>query len=158
MPCRTLLPVLAIVAALTISGCNTPRVSGKVAGAAAAPLVNTQWRLTQLGGQLVANSEGASAVTLRLEPQNPRITGFGGCNRMFGGYLLNGEQLKFDQVGATKMACLDAGRMKLEDGYFQMLARVTGWKIDGATLSLLDADGTALARFAATLADTPSGQ
>ena len=147
---RTSLPALALMAALTISGCDTPRLSERVEGAAAAPLVGTQWRLTQLDGQLVANPEGQGAMALRLEPQNPRITGFGGCNRMFGGYLLSGEQLKFDQVGATKMACMDSGRMKLEDGYFQMLARVAGWKIEGATLTLLDAGGTPLASFSAS--------
>jgi heat shock protein HslJ len=147
---QTTLHVLALVAALTIGGCDTPRVSEKVAGAAAAPLVDTQWRLTQLGGQLVTNPEGPGAVSLRLEPQNPRIVGFGGCNRMFGGYLLSGEQLKFDQVGATKMACVDAGRMQLEDGYFQMLARVAGWKIEDTTLTLLDAGGTPLASFSAS--------
>lgn len=149
MSCRTSIHVLTLVAALTISGCHTPRVSEKVAGAAAVPLVDTQWRLTQLGGQVVANSAGASAVTLRLEAQNPRITGFGGCNRMFGGYLLNGGQLRFEQVGATKMACVEAGRMKLEDDYFQMLTQVSGWKIADSTLTLLDADGAPLATFSA---------
>ncbi len=134
--------------ALTIAGCAAPPASGKVDTAAAAPLVNTTWRLTHLGGQVLDNPAGASSVRLQLEQQNPRVTGFGGCNRMFGGYLLKAEQLKFDQIGATKMACLDESRMKLEQDFFQMLSQVSGWKINGSTLELLDTGGTTLAAFA----------
>lgn len=140
---------LAVATALTIAACAAPPSSEAVKGAAAAPLVNTAWRLTHLGSQVLANPAGESAVGLKLEQQNPRVTGFGGCNRMFGGYVLKGEQLRFDQVGATKMACLDGSRMQLEQDYFEMLSRVSGWKIDGSSLQLLDAGGASLATFEA---------
>lgn len=146
---RSPLHALVAVVSLTIAGCAAPPASETVKGASAAPLVNTPWRLTHLGGLVLANPAGDKAVGLKLEPQNPRVTGFGGCNRMFGGYLLNGDQLKFDQVGATKMACLDESRMKLEQDYFEMLSRVSGWKINGSSLQLLDAGGESLATFAA---------
>jgi heat shock protein HslJ len=68
---------------------------------------------------------------------------------MFGGYLLNGDQLKFDQIGATKMACLDESRMKLEQDYFQALSQVAGWKITDSSLELLDAGGATLTTFVA---------
>ncbi len=121
----------------------------RVEGAAGAPLVNTQWRLTQLGGQVVSDSAGANAVGLQLQAQNLRVTGFGGCNRMFGGYSLDGDQLKFGQVGATKMACLDQSRMRLEQSYFDMLSRVARWKITGSNLTLLDTEGAILGTFVA---------
>jgi len=137
-------------ACLTIAACATP-MPERVEGAAGAPLVNTQWRLTQLGDQVVSHaagdSGGANAVGLQLQAQNLRVTGFGGCNRMFGGYSLDGDQLKFGQVGATKMACLDESRMRLEQGYFDMLSRVARWKITGSTLTLLDNEGTILGTF-----------
>ena len=142
----------ALSAALTIAilaGCAAPPRSERVDGAAAAPLVDTQWRLTQLGDQVMIGSSGPDAVGLRLQAQNLRLTGFAGCNRLFGGYSLNGEQLRFDQVGATKMACVDAARMRLEQDYFQMLARVARWKIDGSQLTLLDSADQALGTFVA---------
>ena len=134
--------------ALTILGCTVPG-SEKVAAAAGVPLVNTNWQLTQLGDQVVNGLAGGNPPSFQLQAENPRITGFAGCNRLFGGYLLNGEELKFDQIGATKMACLDETRMRLEQQYFDMLSRVAGWKITDSTLELSDAGGTRLATFAA---------
>lgn len=136
---------------LTISGCTIPS-SEPVANAATVPLVNTPWRLTELGGQVISNPEGPAAINLTLEAQNPRATGFAGCNRMFGGYSLNGDQLKFDQMGSTKMACVDEGRMQLEMRYLEMLPSVARWKITDHTLALLDARGEPLATFAAAAA------
>ena len=146
------LPHSGILAAVaqTIAGCSAPpAIPERVADAAAAPLVNTHWRLTQLGERVIDNPPGAAAVGLQLQPQNPRVTGFAGCNRIFGGYLLNGEQLKFDEIGATKMACLDQSRMQLEQEYFQMLSLVASWKISGSSLQLQDAGGAMLATFSA---------
>lgn len=139
----------AVVLALTTAGCAAPPASERVRSAATAPLVSTPWRLTHLDGLELANPAGNNAVGFQLDTQNPRITGFGGCNRMFGGYLLNGEQLRFDQIGATKMACAEGSRMKLEQDYFDMLSRVSSWKINGSSLELLDANGAVLATFAA---------
>ena len=146
---------ISLAGALTIlcglAACANP-MPERVESAAGAPLVNTQWRLTQLGEQLVENPDAARAVGLKLEAQNLRLTGFGGCNRMFGGYSLDGDQLKFSEVGATKMACLDGARMRLEQDYFDMLSRVSRWKITGSSLALLDSAGTTLGSFVASTA------
>ena len=135
--------------ASSLAGCASPPASEHVRAAAAVPLVNTHWRLTNLGERVIDNPDGAAAVGLQLQPQNMRLTGFAGCNRMFGGYLLNADELKFDQIGATKMACLDESRMKLEQEYFTMLSAVARWKITGSTLELVDSGGTTVATFAA---------
>jgi len=141
---------LGVLLALTLGlgACAVPEPSEKVASAAAVPLADTQWSLATLGGRLLDTA--GPAITLQLQSQNPRVTGFAGCNRMFGGYLLDGDQLKFDQLGATKMACLEEARMKLEQDYLQMLTQVAGWKIDGSSLLLLDANGATLATFTAS--------
>jgi heat shock protein HslJ len=141
---------LTIIASFaTLAGCAAPPASEHVETASAVPLVSTNWRLTLLGDRVIDNADGPSAVGLQLQPENMRLTGFAGCNRMFGGYLLNADQLKFDQVGATKMACLDESRMKLEQEYFTMLSAVARWKITDRTLELADSTGTPLATFAA---------
>lgn len=147
------LPLFALLTALTIAGCAAAPRSEHVATASAVPLVNTNWRLTHLGDRVIENPAGGNAVALQLQPTNMRLTGFAGCNRMFGGYLLDADQLKFDQVGATKMACVDESRMKLEQEYFQMLSAVARWKITGSSLELLDAGGGTLATFAAATPD-----
>lgn len=144
-----LLCAIAINIGLTIvAGCQMAPHE-EVTTASSVPLVNTGWRLTQLGDEMVDNPSGERAISLQLQPQNPRVVGFAGCNRMFGGYLLNGEMLKFDQMGGTKMACVDDQRMRLEQRYFEVLSRVSQWKITGSTLELRDGDGTPQALFAA---------
>ena len=148
-----LLCAIAINIGLTIvAGCQmAPRDTQReqVATASSVPLVNTTWRLTQLGEETVDNPPGERAISLQLQQENARVVGFAGCNRMFGGYVLNGETLKFDQMGATKMACMDGKRMQQEQRYFDVLARVAQWKITGSTLELRDGEGTRLALFAA---------
>ena len=61
------------------------------------------------------NPAGTREVYFSLQSQNPNVVGFSGCNRMFGHYALAGEQLKFDQIGGTKMFC-DV-RMELEQRF-----------------------------------------
>lgn len=144
-----LLCAIAINLGLTIvAGCQMAPHE-EVTAASSVPLVNTSWRLTQLGDEMVDNPPGERAISLQLQPQNPRVVGFAGCNRMFGGYLLNGGMLKFDQMGGTKMACVDEKRMRLEQRYFEVLSRVSQWKITGSTLELRDGEGTPQALFAA---------
>src|SRR5688572_26049136 len=74
---------ILLAAALTIFGCGSAPVSESVAAASSVPLVDTRWRLTNLGDRVIDNPPGPGAVSLQLQPQNLRLTGFAGCNRMF---------------------------------------------------------------------------
>ena len=67
-----------------------------------------------------------------------------GCNRLIGGYELDGGRLAFPNAGTTMMACVDA---KDEYGFVDMLGSVRHWRKSGSQLSLLDARGTTLAQF-----------
>jgi putative lipoprotein len=148
MKIRPLL-LCTIAGVLTIgAGCAAP--SPELASASSVPLASTTWRLTQLGGVVVTNPEGASAVNLQLQAQNSRATGFAGCNRMFGGYALSNDTLRFEQMGSTKMACLESSRMQLEQRYLDMFSGVARWKIGGSQLELYDAQGQRLAMFEAS--------
>jgi heat shock protein HslJ len=129
------------------SGCSTMGQQ-KVAQAAPATLLNTHWRLTQVGEVVVPNPAGAREVYFALQSENPNVVGFSGCNRMFGHYALAGEQLKFDQMGGTRMFC-DA-RMELEQRFLAMFEFVTSWKIAGNSLQLLDSAGKTVAGFEAS--------
>jgi putative lipoprotein len=113
-----------------------------------ATLLDTHWRLTRLGEQLVENPVGANAVHIALQSQNTNVTGNSGCNRMFGRYALENDMLKFDGLGGTKMFC--EARMDLEQRFTNALLSVMRWKITGTTLELLDERGTAVATFEAS--------
>jgi heat shock protein HslJ len=142
---RSLLPGIAAALALaTLPGCAT-KAPPEVAKAASVPLVNTPWKLTQLGDEIVSTPAGAREINLVLQSQNQRVTGFAGCNQMMGRYALSGGDLRFDEMGSTRMAC--EGRMDIEQRYLGMFASVARWEIVASTLRLLDAAGKTIATF-----------
>jgi putative lipoprotein len=129
-----------------LANCAT-RDNADVKAASTVSLVGTQWRLTQLGDEVVDNPAGAREIHFVLQSKNQRITGFSGCNQMMGAYALSGDELKFDRPGGTMMAC--EGRMDIEQRFMAMFEKVARWKIIGNTLQLLDASGKAIATFEA---------
>ena len=99
-----------------------------------ASLEETTWELVTLGGAPLP--EGIKrAPNLRLEPLEKRLVAFGGCNRIFGGYAVDGSSLKLSPLGTTKMGCLGPA-MPLEKRFLDALERVETYAISGSTLTL----------------------
>lgn len=113
----------------------------------AVPLERTQWKLIWLGGTKIEAGTPQQMPYLQLDPDNHRVSGSGGCNRLMGGYELEGTNLRFTQIAMTRMACLHAGGM--ETSFSRALNEVEGWKIVGQKLWLLDADHHVVAKFSA---------
>ena len=130
-------------AGILTTSCTT--ASQPVKEASPMTLLDTPWRLTQLGDEVIDNPPGEKAVNFLLQPSSTRLVGFSGCNRMFGQYALEGASLKFDEIGGTRMFC--EASMTLEQKFLAMFGQVTGWKIEGATLHLLDNTGKDIAAF-----------
>jgi heat shock protein HslJ len=78
--------------------------------------------------------------------------GGGGCNRWSADYQIDGGALAFGPVLSTRMACPDPA-MEIEHAFFERLGSATAWVSDGASLALLDGDGSELARFSQTRLD-----
>ena len=47
-------------------------------------LTNTYWRLVELDGEPATVAEGQQEPHIRLQPEESRVAGSGGCNRMMG--------------------------------------------------------------------------
>lgn len=158
-------PLRAFVGSLTliaiIAGCaggiTKPLPAREVKQASPVTLANTHWRLTQLGGEVIDNPPGDRDVYFELQQSSTSVVGFSGCNRMFGRYALDGETLKFDGMGGTKMACND--RMELERRFLDAFTGVNAWKIANGELELRNADGKSVATFQAVNrpANAPAG-
>jgi len=144
LPCVKLLWAVLGFAALT-TGCMS--ASEPVEKAASQMLVGTHWRLTQLGDVIVDNPAGERDVHFVLQGTDLLVSGNAGCNRMFGRYALKGDAIKFDQMGGTRMFC--EARMELEQKFLGMFGEVSGWRITGNTLQLLDGAGKAVGTFEA---------
>jgi heat shock protein HslJ len=150
-PPALLLCAIAGAGVLTTTGCAGNPVA--VQEASSQTLGDTHWRLTRLGNEVVDNPPGEADVHFTLQQNNLLVTGNLGCNRMFGHYAVDGDSIKFDQMGGTKMYC--EARMKLEQQFLKTLEQVSRWRISGKTLELLDASGRAVASFEARDAGNP---
>jgi heat shock protein HslJ len=131
----------------TLYACSLVHAPPVIRTAAAVPLLDTRWRLVQLGSEMVDNPAGERAAYVVLASANNAVGGNGGCNRIFGRYALENDMLKFDGLGGTKMFC--EARMRLEEAFLNALMSALTWKITGRSLELRDETGKAVATFEA---------
>jgi heat shock protein HslJ len=135
LPALWLLPALAAGLLTITSAC----ASGG-AGEHKPPLRGTTWVLVGDGGQKIARPP-----SIVLDPDQPRVNGFAGCNRLMGSFELDAARLRFGSAATTRMACLDGG--DVEERFLQAYAAVRGWRIAGGELLLTGADGRTLLRL-----------
>jgi len=114
-----------------------------IEGTSNLPLENTSWKLTKLGEASISAGPSEKDVYFVLDSENHRVAGSGGCNRLMGGYEVNGEQLRFKQMASTMMACPQG--MDVEKAFLEMLGEVSTWKITRHSLELFNASGNPIA-------------
>ena len=112
-----------------------------------APLENTYWKLTRLGGKPVSVAAKQREPHFVLDNKTKRIAGSGGCNRFTGTYQQNGDRLTFGKMAMTFMACSE--EMEIERDFVGVLEQVRSWRILGDHLELIDGSGALLARLEA---------
>ncbi|TKD64239.1 META domain-containing protein [Cobetia marina] len=139
-------------AALTLVGCADTQSSAD-SQAVDEPLENTYWKLVALDDQPTPVVEGKREAHIVLHTpdastQNSRVAGSTGCNRLMGEYHHDEHELSFDRLATTRMAFPgEAG--SLERAFLATLNEVSGWQIEGKTLTLMDEQGASRARFQA---------
>jgi heat shock protein HslJ len=99
-------------------------------------LPGTSWRAETIMGRPVVET----AVSTILFEEDDRVHGQAGCNRYFGSSTLDGEQISFGPLGATKMACAEA-LMDQEARLFHALESAERWTIDDRGLLLIYSAG-----------------
>ena len=91
-------------------------------------LAGTSWVIVSVAGQ-----RPAPGVSAAMAFDATRVQGNGGCNGYGGGYRyerLTGE-LRFDAIGMTAMACVEAPKMMLEGRLMQALGSANRATVDG---------------------------
>jgi heat shock protein HslJ len=126
----------SMLLAVAILGCKSAPTPVE-----AAKLEGTNWVLVS------DVPAGAKPATVTFQADGHKVSGFTGCNRMFGQYTLSGQTLYFNAMGTTKMACPGAP-MEIEKRVLGALTRTRSFTIVGDTLSLRD-DDAVLLRFRA---------
>lgn len=95
------------------------------------------------GGGVIDNAQ--SVLELAADGT---VTGSGGCNRMTGTAVIEGDALSFGPIASTRMGCVPALGDQ-EAKFFAALAATRNWQIDElGKLILLGAEGQAVMRLA----------
>ncbi len=134
--------ILAACDTLPMGTDNPNKAPAQQAGQQMKTLNNTAWQLSQLGGKVVKATASDSNLPNISFYSDLRISGNTGCNSLLGQAKVSGNQLNFDQMGMTKMAC---GNDNLEIPFVAALNKTTQYQITGNQLSLQDASGRIVA-------------
>ncbi len=110
------------------------------------PLTNTYWELVSIAGEPIAQTDREQKAHI-LFLDDGRVSGFSGCNQYMGDYRVTGENLLFDSMASTRMAC--PGNLT-EEMLFAALAKTVGVNLEGIELRLLGEAGEELAVFEAS--------
>lgn len=128
---------------------STPSASREDAPSAASQpsLTETQWNLTEVEGEPVTVQAADSQPYIYLQEPGDKLSGSGGCNRLFGSFDLSGSSLQFHSIASTLMAC--AGNSSShEAALLEALRLTTSYQMSGNVLQL-KVDDRVLARFQA---------
>jgi len=93
------------------------------------------------GGGVIDNAQSTLVFA-----SGGRVTGSGGCNRLFATATIAGDTLMFGGVGTTRMACAPA-LMDQEQKFLGALAATRTFRFEGPYLRFYDAAGGELVRF-----------
>ena len=151
------LVLVATLAMLVLAACApirplpggaTAPMGAPMGAAEANPLAGTSWMLTELDGQAPLAD---ATVTLRFEADGS-AGGSDGCNNYFTTYTVDGDAISFGVGGSTMMACPEPVMTQASAYQAALSSAVTFMMADGM-LMLHNADGAAVAVFAAQSSD-----
>lgn len=139
--------VAIILPLVAFAACGGDDGSGSDGGSSTqdpAALEGKSWILTQMltaGGQTQIVDVGVSASF-----DGTTISGNSGCNSYHASYEASGNEMSFGPIAGTKMACPEA-ESSTESRYLQLLEGVATFEVSGRSMSMADADGTAVLQF-----------
>ena len=117
-----------------------------------AELTNTYWKLVNLNEtDVVMVEDQEREAFLQLRDDTKSVKGFAGCNTFTGSYTVDGNDLSFGPLAATRKAC-PAG-METETEFFQVLDGTTHFSVHEETLTLLNERKKPVARLVAVYFD-----
>ncbi|NRD18741.1 META domain-containing protein [Winogradskyella eckloniae] len=93
--------------------------------------------ITQLGDTDVSSNK----ITITFDTTTNKVTGFAGCNRFFGNYLLENNTITFSQIGASKKLCPGSASVS-ERHFLKALNTVNTFSIKDNILTFLDQETT----------------
>ena len=130
---------------ILLTCCITNRSGNKTGSTGIADLAGKHWKLTELYGKPFNDTIAEEKPFIVFKMEDSSITGNGGCNSIFGKFLLTEKTLiKISDLGSTKMAC---DNMASEMRFFEALRSAENWTLKNDTLWLRNQNMQSLAGF-----------
>jgi putative lipoprotein len=138
-----LAPVTPIVIIVNVIGADDAAAATNLPAEPTPPpaILGATWNATAIAGTPVVRGS-VSSLSIGSDM---RAGGRGGCNSWFAQAQVGEQTLMLSAVAATRMACIDDALTAQETAFFNALAQTRFWRLDGTTLTLLDAAGAELA-------------
>jgi putative lipoprotein len=109
-----------------------------------APLRGLQWLRAPAASVPVPPDAPRQEQQFRLDPLNRELIGSGDCNRFIGSYTLQGDRLRLEPAGGTRLDC-EPEVIADEQRFLADLLRVRRWRLDPkGRLELGDESGNAV--------------
>lgn len=134
-------PVGVLALGLILSA-NTCADKGKDRSVAMA--AQGKWVLVSLNGTEVQMPEGVETPYISVDSTGENVTGFAGCNRMFGTVKTWGDSIAFPGLASTRMYCVET--QAVENSFLEALNTTRTYTIKGDELVLLGDGGRTLLR------------
>lgn len=105
----------------------------------------TYWMLVSLEGEELQGPIDTKTAYIRFREGKDDVNGYSGCNKFFGKYQLDGDNIQISDLGSTKMMC---PAIEQENRLLEILERADSYSISDYLLTLYE-DGGAIATFRA---------
>ncbi|KUP90946.1 META domain-containing protein [Tritonibacter horizontis] len=139
---------LFIAMVLTVASVIMLGAQARATEPAQSVLDNTIWTLALIEGEPPV--EGRGDLDLQFADDGAFAVGFG-CNRFRGRAEIGDAQIAFpDQIAGTMMACAEAVAAQ-EERVLALLAAVATFRVEPASLTLMDEAGTEMLRYVRTV-------
>lgn len=109
-----------------------------------AQLAQGKWELVSLAGSAVQMPEGVEMPYISLDSSGTNLTGFAGCNRMFGTVITTGDSIRFPGLASTRMYC--EATQDVENRFLEALNNAQTFTIGSGELVLQGKTGQTVLR------------
>ncbi|WP_440874533.1 META domain-containing protein [Thalassotalea sp. PLHSN55] len=142
--------IVLIVCAFVVSACTQTADVAQANNQAnnyveTGALFGKTWQLVAMNNETVSYQKQWPKPSINFDEQKNTVSGNSGCNRFFGGYIIDGQTLEFAPLASTKMLC--QGHANLEMDFLKALSQVNTYKISSGQLLLLGENQQVLLTF-----------
>lgn len=133
--------IAIVVAAISLSSCGTTKNTA-VMDTKEDAITDVDWVLEELDGQKFSDFNNLEKeVGFKLSAKGQKVSGFAGCNTFMAVYnVAEGNLMRFDAIGSTKMACPSENFSESE--FLSKLGMVDAYTLEGQKLVLKQGNQT----------------